>query len=74
MEEQVFTGKVAWFNPNKGVGFIVRDDGKKDIFVHYSDIQMEGFKTLEKEEKVQFVEDLSFKDKLKAGKVKVIDG
>jgi CspA family cold shock protein len=74
MEEKVFTGIIEWFNPKKGLGFIKRDDGKKDIFVHYSDIQMEGFRTLEKGDKVSFVEDNTFKDRLKAGKVKLQNG
>ena len=46
-------GKVRWFNAEKGFGFIDRGDGK-DIFVHYSQIQLEGYKTLLEGEDVEF--------------------
>ncbi len=46
-------GKVKWFNPEKGYGFIEVDEGK-DVFVHYSEIQEEGFKTLEEGQDVEF--------------------
>lgn len=48
------TGKVKWFNESKGFGFITRDDGEKDCFVHYSAIQGNGFKTLKEGDRVQF--------------------
>ncbi|MBN1486755.1 MAG: cold-shock protein [Anaerolineae bacterium] len=47
------TGTVKWFNAAKGFGFIVRE-GKEDVFVHYSAIKNEGFKTLEEGQKVEF--------------------
>ena len=47
------TGKVKWFNAEKGYGFITTDDGK-DVFVHYSAINMDGYKTLEEGAEVQF--------------------
>ena len=47
------TGKVKWFNAEKGFGFIEREDGD-DVFVHFSAIQGEGFKTLEEGQSVEF--------------------
>lgn len=47
------TGKVKWFNTEKGYGFITSDEGK-DIFVHYSAIQADGFRSLEEGQKVSF--------------------
>ncbi len=46
-------GKVKWFNPRKGYGFIATPDGR-DVFVHYSSITAEGFKTLDEGDVVSF--------------------
>ncbi len=46
-------GKVKWFNPDKGYGFIETEEGN-DVFVHFSAIQSEGFKTLEEGQDVEF--------------------
>lgn len=46
-------GRVKWFNENKGYGFIEQEDGE-DVFVHYSAIQEDGFKTLAEGQKVEF--------------------
>jgi cold shock protein len=48
------SGRVKWFNEAKGFGFIERDDGEGDVFVHYSSITMDGFKTLAQGQKVTF--------------------
>ncbi|MDH5408670.1 MAG: cold-shock protein [Gammaproteobacteria bacterium] len=52
------TGTVKWFNESKGYGFLSQDDGGKDVFVHFSSIQGDGFKTLAEGQAVSFdVED-----------------
>lgn len=48
------TGTVKWFNEAKGFGFIAQDDGGADVFVHFSAIQGQGFKTLAEGQKVSF--------------------
>ena len=56
MSERI-RGTVKWFDPTKGFGFIGRDDGE-DVFVHFSAIQMDGYRRLEPEQAVEFsVED-----------------
>jgi CspA family cold shock protein len=47
-------GTVKWFNAGKGFGFITRDDGEKDCFVHHTAIQSEGFKSLNEGDRVEF--------------------
>jgi len=48
------TGTVKWFNNAKGYGFVTPDDGEQDVFVHFSAITMDGYKTLKEGQKVQF--------------------
>jgi len=52
-EVKMANGTVKWFNEQKGFGFITADDGQ-DVFVHFSEIKSEGFKTLNEGEKVTF--------------------
>ncbi len=47
-------GTVKWFNDQKGYGFITPEDGEKDLFVHHSSIQGEGFKSLQEGQSVEF--------------------
>ena len=52
-DQMKFKGKVKWFNDNKGYGFIQREDGT-DVFVHFSAIEGEGYKTLKEGQEVEF--------------------
>ena len=52
-EEKMEQGKVKWFNQSKGYGFIERDEGD-DVFVHFSAIQGDGFRTLDEGQSVEF--------------------
>ena len=47
-------GKVKWFNPSKGYGFLAPDDGTEDVFVHYSAIDGSGYRELVEGQRVQF--------------------
>ncbi|GAA5342665.1 MAG: cold-shock protein [Anaerolineaceae bacterium] len=47
-------GTVKWFNSEKGYGFIARESGEKDVFVHFSAIISDGYKTLKEEQQVEF--------------------
>lgn len=54
-EEKIMkTGTVKWFNATKGFGFLACDEGGDDVFVHFSAILVDGFKTLEEGQKVEF--------------------
>lgn len=48
------TGIVKWFNADKGFGFIMPENGGKDLFAHYSDIQSDGYKALEENQRVSY--------------------
>ena len=48
------SGKVKWFNDQKGFGFITPDDASKDLFVHHTEIQVEGFKSLQEGQAVEY--------------------
>lgn len=64
-------GKVKWFNPDKGYGFIEREGGD-DLFVHFSEIQSDGFKTLDEGQSVEFEEATGQNGKQQAVKVRAI--
>ena len=64
-------GTVKWFNADKGIGFISREDGD-DLFVHFSEIQMDGYKTLDEGQAVEFDITTGQKGKLQASNVRKI--
>ena len=64
-------GTVKWFNGTKGFGFISDDDGGEDVFVHFSAIQTDGYKTLEEGQKVTFDTEPDPKDASKLRAVNV---
>ncbi|MDR1495968.1 MAG: cold-shock protein [Clostridiales Family XIII bacterium] len=65
-------GTVKWFNPDKGFGFIKPDDGGDDVFVHFSAIQTNEFKTLNENQKVSFDVEKDPKDSGKFRAVNVV--
>ena len=67
-------GTVRWFNAEKGYGFIADDEGGNDVFVHFSAIMIDGFKTLNEGQKVTFETEPDPKnpEKLRAVNVQVI--
>lgn len=67
-------GTVKWFNSQKGYGFITNDQGGEDVFVHFSAIMTDGFKTLEEGQKVTFDTETDPRDskKVKAVNVSVL--
>jgi CspA family cold shock protein len=54
-ETEMAHGTVKWFNDAKGYGFITPEDGSKDLFAHFSEIQGSGFKSLQEGQRVEFV-------------------
>jgi CspA family cold shock protein len=64
-------GTVKWFNPDKGFGFVANDDGSADVFVHFSAIVTDGFKTLAEGQKVTFDVETDPKDSRKLRAVNV---
>ena len=66
------TGTVKWFNAEKGYGFIANDEGGEDVFVHFSAIQVDGFKTLNEGQKVSFETEQDPKNASKLRAINVI--
>ena len=65
-------GKIKWFNPKKGYGFIEPDDGDKDVFIHISALEKAGIKFLNENQKISY-EVNQTKGKLSAGNIKLLD-
>ncbi len=65
------SGTVKWFNAEKGFGFISDDNGNGDVFVHFSAIQTDGFKTLDEGQRVSFETETDPKDSSKLRAVNV---
>jgi CspA family cold shock protein len=73
MSDELLIGTVKWFDNAKGFGFIAPDGADKDVFVHYSDILQDGFKTLHEGDRVEFIIYLAEKGP-QAGQVRKVDG
>lgn len=71
MQEEKYVGMVVWFDAKRGYGFISRPE-EQDIFVHWSDIVIEGFKTLKKGQEVAFSIGLNNRKQPKATEVAII--
>ena len=71
-EVNIMNGTVKWFSDGKGYGFISNDEGGEDIFVHHTQIQMEGFRTLKEGQKVSFDTEPDPKDSGKLRAVNVV--
>lgn len=67
------TGTVKWFNPTKGFGFIVPEDGSSDAFVHISAVEQAGLSTLVEGQKVEFELQPGRNGRMAAGNLQVID-
>ena len=67
----MLTGKVKWFNPQKGYGFISPDDGTKDIFIHISALEKSGINSLNENDKVSYDEARN-NGKISAANIKIL--
>ncbi len=72
VEDNVKYGRVVWFNFKRGFGFIQPDLGGADIFLYYSDLVMEGFKTVNKDQRVSYEVGMNIRGQPKAISVKII--
>lgn len=68
---QKIQGRVKWFNEDKGYGFIERDDGGEDVFLHFSALEQTGFKTIAEDAAVEFEVELGPKGPKAANVVQV---
>jgi len=71
--EEKFVGKVIWFNNTLNFGFIKQQNGEPDMFVHYSDIVCEGFKTLKEGQTVAYSIGVNHKGQPKATEVVIVE-
>ena len=69
----MLTGKVKWFNAQKGYGFISPDNGTKDIFIHISALQSAGINSLNENDKVSY-DEAKNKGRVSAANIKLLDG